>query len=208
MRFRIFGCFQVQAGWLQPPRLNCCVFIGTLEIIVQTSAQPRYAGGEYIATDAVADREDRNRRIKAIVGASSGNLVEWYDFYAYAFTSIYFAAAFFPAGTHQPVDGDSRHLRRRFLHAAAGRLAVRLDRRPAWPQELDADLRPADVRRVADDRCAADLRDHRRGGARASAGGAPGAGPFGRRRVRHGGHLHERGRRQGTIAASTPPSST
>src|SRR5438270_12210863 len=37
-------------------------------------------------------------RIKAIVAASSGNLVEWYDFYAYAFTSIYFAAAFFPAG--------------------------------------------------------------------------------------------------------------
>src|SRR4249920_547718 len=37
-------------------------------------------------------------RIKAIVAASSGNLVEWYDFYAYAFTSIYFAAAFFPSG--------------------------------------------------------------------------------------------------------------
>jgi MHS family alpha-ketoglutarate permease-like MFS transporter len=32
------------------------------------------------------------------VGASSGNLVEWYDFYTYAFTSIYFAAAFFPTG--------------------------------------------------------------------------------------------------------------
>jgi metabolite-proton symporter len=41
---------------------------------------------------------DRRRRIIAIVGASSGNLVEWYDFYAYAFTSIYFAAAFFPSG--------------------------------------------------------------------------------------------------------------
>src|SRR5436190_2775716 len=37
-------------------------------------------------------------RIKAIVAASSGNLVEWYDFYAYAFTSIYFASAFFPTG--------------------------------------------------------------------------------------------------------------
>ena len=65
---------------------------------MQTSAQPRYAGGEYIATDAVADREDRGRRIKAIVGASSGNLVEWFDFYVYAFTAIYFAPAFFPAG--------------------------------------------------------------------------------------------------------------
>src|SRR3954468_14579596 len=45
----------------------------------------------------VSDSADRRRRIVAIVGASSGNLVEWYDFYAYAFTSIYFAPAFFPA---------------------------------------------------------------------------------------------------------------
>jgi len=44
------------------------------------------------------ERADRRRRIIAIIGASSGNLVEWYDFYAYAFTSIYFAAAFFPTG--------------------------------------------------------------------------------------------------------------
>src|SRR3954462_3962555 len=69
-----------------------------MERIVQTSAEPRFVEGGYIATDVVTDREDRNRRIKAIVGASSGNLVEWYDFYTYAFTSIYFAAAFFPAG--------------------------------------------------------------------------------------------------------------
>lgn len=41
---------------------------------------------------------DRRRRITAIVGASSGNLVEWYDFYAYSFTALYFASAFFPAG--------------------------------------------------------------------------------------------------------------
>ena len=45
-----------------------------------------------------AAASDRRRRIVAIVGASSGNLVEWYDFYAYAFTSIYFASAFFPSG--------------------------------------------------------------------------------------------------------------
>jgi len=36
--------------------------------------------------------------ILAIVGASSGNLVEWYDFYAYSFTALYFAGAFFPKG--------------------------------------------------------------------------------------------------------------
>ena len=41
---------------------------------------------------------DRRRRIKAIVGSSSGNLVEWYDFYCYAFFALYFAPAFFPHG--------------------------------------------------------------------------------------------------------------
>jgi MHS family alpha-ketoglutarate permease-like MFS transporter len=41
---------------------------------------------------------DRRRRIKAIVGSSSGNLVEWYDFYCYAFFALYFAPAFFPSG--------------------------------------------------------------------------------------------------------------
>jgi MHS family alpha-ketoglutarate permease-like MFS transporter len=37
-------------------------------------------------------------RIKAILIGSSGNLVEWYDFYVYAAFSLYFAKAFFPAG--------------------------------------------------------------------------------------------------------------
>ncbi len=45
-----------------------------------------------------AETSDR-QKIKAIVAASSGNLVEWYDFYAYAFTSIYFASAFFPSSS-------------------------------------------------------------------------------------------------------------
>ena len=40
---------------------------------------------------------DATGRIRAIVGGSSGNLVEWYDFYAYAFTQLYFAAAFVPS---------------------------------------------------------------------------------------------------------------
>lgn len=38
------------------------------------------------------------QRIWAIVGASSGNLVEWFDFYVYSFCSLYFAHVFFPAG--------------------------------------------------------------------------------------------------------------
>jgi MHS family alpha-ketoglutarate permease-like MFS transporter len=39
---------------------------------------------------------DVARRVKAIVAGSAGNLVEWYDFYVYAFTSLYFAPSFFP----------------------------------------------------------------------------------------------------------------
>jgi MHS family alpha-ketoglutarate permease-like MFS transporter len=42
------------------------------------------------------DLADMRRRLKAIFIGSMGNLVEWYDFYAYAAFSLYFAAAFFP----------------------------------------------------------------------------------------------------------------
>src|SRR4030088_2494615 len=42
------------------------------------------------------DFEDMRRRIKAIFIGSVGNLVEWYDFYAYAAFALYFAGAFFP----------------------------------------------------------------------------------------------------------------
>ncbi|QGZ42502.1 MHS family alpha-ketoglutarate permease-like MFS transporter [Pseudoduganella flava] len=71
----------------------------------------------------------------AIVGASSGNLVEWYDFYAYSFTSLYFAAAFFPKG-----DATSQLLNTAGIFAVGffmrplggwlfGRIADRLGRR-------------------------------------------------------------------------------
>ena len=50
------------------------------------------------ATPHAVDPHDTRRRIFAIVGASSGNLVEWFDFYVYAFSSLYFAPAFFPSG--------------------------------------------------------------------------------------------------------------
>src|SRR5215472_1428463 len=43
-------------------------------------------------------KTDVGRRIWAIVGGSSGNLVEWYDFYVYSFTALYFASEFFPKG--------------------------------------------------------------------------------------------------------------
>ncbi len=41
---------------------------------------------------------DHRDRILSIVGACAGNLVEWFDFFTYAYTSIYFASAFFPSG--------------------------------------------------------------------------------------------------------------
>jgi MHS family alpha-ketoglutarate permease-like MFS transporter len=36
--------------------------------------------------------------IRSIVAASAGNLVEWFDFYIYAITALYFSSAFFPGG--------------------------------------------------------------------------------------------------------------
>jgi MFS transporter, MHS family, dicarboxylic acid transporter PcaT len=40
--------------------------------------------------------DEKRRRVFAVVAASSGNLVEWFDFYVYSFCSVYFASAFFP----------------------------------------------------------------------------------------------------------------
>ena len=39
---------------------------------------------------------EKRHRIFAIMAASSGNLVEWFDFYVYAFSALYFAPSFFP----------------------------------------------------------------------------------------------------------------
>jgi MFS transporter, MHS family, alpha-ketoglutarate permease len=47
------------------------------------------------------DIADVERRLKAIFIGSIGNLVEWYDFYAYTAFALYFAPAFFP--TSDPV---------------------------------------------------------------------------------------------------------
>lgn len=44
---------------------------------------------------------DAKRRLKAIFIGSVGNLVEWYDFYAYTAFALYFAPHFFPS--HDPV---------------------------------------------------------------------------------------------------------
>lgn len=44
------------------------------------------------------EKSDSTYRIRAIIGGSIGNLVEWYDWYAYAAFSIYFSHIFFPDG--------------------------------------------------------------------------------------------------------------
>jgi metabolite-proton symporter len=50
-------------------------------------------GGEFQRSSA-----PRAGVIRSILVACSGNVVEWFDFFAYAFTALYFAPAFFPSG--------------------------------------------------------------------------------------------------------------
>lgn len=46
-----------------------------------------------VVSEAVAGR----KRLKSIIGGSTGNLVEWYDWYVYSAFTLYFAPAFFPS---------------------------------------------------------------------------------------------------------------
>ncbi len=52
-----------------------------------------------ISSDAPPETSlaDTARRIKAIFVGSAGNLVEWFDFYAYSAFALYFAKSFFPS---------------------------------------------------------------------------------------------------------------
>ncbi len=61
-----------------------------------TSSMSPIAGA--LPPEPVGDGLTHGARIRAIMAGSAGNLIEWFDFYVYAFTSIYFAASFFPAG--------------------------------------------------------------------------------------------------------------
>ncbi len=38
-------------------------------------------------------KQEKASRIKGIIGAASGNLVEWFDFYIYAVFAVYFTQA-------------------------------------------------------------------------------------------------------------------
>ncbi|WP_449472327.1 MFS transporter [Sphingobium chungangianum] len=72
----------------------------------------------------------QRERLKAIVGGSTGNLVEWYDWYAYAAFTLYFAPHFFPS--------EDRTAQ---LLSAAGIFAVGFLMRPigAWLMGIYAD---------------------------------------------------------------------
>ncbi|PTQ09998.1 alpha-ketoglutarate permease [Sphingomonas oleivorans] len=52
------------------------------------------------ATSAIdlSGERDRRHRLRSIIGGSTGNLVEWYDWYVYSAFTLYFAPAFFPVG--------------------------------------------------------------------------------------------------------------
>jgi MHS family alpha-ketoglutarate permease-like MFS transporter len=73
---------------------------------------------------------DKQARLKAIIGGSTGNLVEWYDWYAYAAFTLYFAPHFFPS--------EDRTAQ---LLSAAGIFAVGFLMRPigAWLMGVYAD---------------------------------------------------------------------
>lgn len=74
----------------------------------------------------------RAQRLKAIIGGSTGNLVEWYDWYAYSAFTLYFAPHFFPS--------EDRTAQ---LLSAAGIFAVGFLMRPigAWLMGIYADSR-------------------------------------------------------------------
>ncbi len=77
-----------------------------------------------------ASPPSQRERLKAIIGGSTGNLVEWYDWYAYAAFTLYFAPHFFPS--------EDRTAQ---LLSAAGIFAVGFLMRPigAWLMGIYAD---------------------------------------------------------------------
>ena len=86
-------------------------------------------------TLAPARRE--TNMVRSVLVACSGHVVEWFDFFAYAFAAIHFAAVFFPAG-----DPTSQLLKTAAIFGAGflmrplgawffGRLADRRGRRSA-----------------------------------------------------------------------------
>ncbi|MHA3905315.1 MFS transporter [Castellaniella sp. WN] len=67
------------------------------------AANPAGPGDAHARTAAESSQQPPTGKVvKSIFAASSGNLVEWFDFYTYAFFSVYFAEQFF-TGVSQTV---------------------------------------------------------------------------------------------------------
>jgi MHS family alpha-ketoglutarate permease-like MFS transporter len=79
-----------------------------------------------------AARDTHRHRVRNIIGGSTGNLVEWYDWYVYSAFTLYFAPVFFPA--------EDRTAQ---LLSAAAVFAVGFVMRPigAWIMGIYADRR-------------------------------------------------------------------
>ena len=98
------------------------------------------------------DAADRRRRIIAIVGASSGNLVEWSTSTPMLLPRSILHQHFSQAAT-QPVSCWPPPAFSPWAFSCGRlRLAVRLDRRQARPPHLDGYFGAYDVRGFADDR--------------------------------------------------------
>lgn len=63
-----------------------------------SEAEARNQGGPQTASVPAAGGLTHSQRLRAIATGSAGNLIEWFDFYIYAFMALYFASSFFPAG--------------------------------------------------------------------------------------------------------------
>jgi len=148
-----------------------------------------------IASDSLLanERADRRQRIWAIFGSSSGNLVEWFDFYAYAFTALYFAPAFFPKGnqTTQLLQ-TAAVFAIGFLMRPIGGYVFGFVADKYGRKKFDDDLCANDVRRVARYRFAPDLWDYWNGSTGVAAACAHDTGSIGRWRVWYQRYLHER----------------
>ncbi|GAA4038139.1 MFS transporter [Sphingomonas rosea] len=95
-------------------------------------SHPSTAKPSAIASPGNASAVSTRMRLKAIVGGATGNLVEWYDWYAYAAFTLYFAPHFFPSA-----DPTAQ------LLGAAAVFAVGFFMRPlgAWIMGIYADRR-------------------------------------------------------------------
>lgn len=72
--------------------------MGRSKIVTEQNAMDACAASEIPAAASTRTGVAARQRLKAIVGGSTGNLVEWYDWYAYAAFTLYFAPHFFPSG--------------------------------------------------------------------------------------------------------------